>query len=167
MELQENLIEFASYNIDFKIQDGWFIIGIQYDNDWTVIEPQNSKIEYLHKDGKHYYGAILDNDSLINETFDLIRLTISYNKDLEKKVDLFQEKVKELQNIFANTDYEDLKNLEFKVKKKRKYVKKFETNENVKNDNEQKIEEEIKEEMNVKDSEINENKSNEEIKIFE
>lgn len=124
MSLQENLIEFSPYNIDFKTQNGWFIISLEYNDEWSIIEPENSKIEYLKKDNRHYYGSSIDNSSIIDEVFELIRNTINYNKDIEKKLNLFQDKIKELQEIFAQEEYEDLLTLEFKIKKKRKYIKK-------------------------------------------
>ena len=39
---------------------------------------------------------------------------------MEKKVELFQAKVNELQNIFSELDYEELVTIEFKYKKKKK-----------------------------------------------
>lgn len=154
LTLQENLMEFTPYNIDFKIQNGWFIIGLEFNDEWTVIEPQNQKIEHVQTNGKHYYGAKLEDNLILDETFDLIRLTISYNKDLEKKINLFQEKVKELQDFFAEENYEDLLNLEFIIKtppKKRKKKEKAA----IKQDNT--INEEIKETLD----------NEKEIKIFE
>ena len=43
---------------------------------------------------------------------------------MEKKVELFQVKVNELQNIFSELDYEELVTVEFKYKKKKKANKK-------------------------------------------
>lgn len=128
MTLQENLKEFSPYNIDFKIQNEWFVIGVEYNDKWQIIKPSNNKIEYVKEGNKHYYGASM-NEIDINDIFQCIRETIKYNQDLEKKLDLFQKKMEELQDIFANEEYENLINLEFKIEKNKKKPKK-KTNKN-------------------------------------
>ena len=64
---------------------------------------------------------------------------------MEKKVELFQVKVNELQNIFSELDYEELVTVEFKYKKKKKG--------NTKKQNQKVIEEEIPENI-VEESDI-------------
>ena len=64
---------------------------------------------------------------------------------MEKKVELFQVKVNELQNIFSELDYEELVTIEFKYKKKKKG--------NTKKQNQKVIEEEIPENI-VEESDI-------------
>lgn len=124
MTMQDILIELSEYNVTCQIQKGWFLIGVKFNDDWQVLEPVNKQIEFCENNGMQYYGAPLENVSL-DEVFQCIRETIDYNKDLEKRLILFQEKVKELREIFKNEDYNSLKTLEFKVKKpKEKNTKK-------------------------------------------
>ena len=159
MTIQETLLEFSPYNIDFKMQNGWFIIGLNYSSEWSIIEPQNKNIEHVVKDNRHYYGAKLEDNKLLDETFELIRSTIIYNKDLEKKVELFQEKVKELQDIFSVETYEDLLSLEFKLKKKKG---KKTLIKNIPETNSISTKEYIEEK-----EQMNENSETEDIKVFE
>lgn len=122
MSLQDRLMKLAQYNVDFKFYDEWVLIGIQYEKGWHILKPTNSLIEHLSKNNKYYYCAPLKEVS-VDEVFDCITETIEYNKDLEKKVELFQEKVNELQNIFSTEDYETLLTLSFKMKKRKKKIK--------------------------------------------
>lgn len=119
MTLQENLTELSSYNIDFRYYGNWILVGVEYDKGWQIIEPTNPLIEHMAKDGKYYYSAPM-NEVNIDEVFDLIKETIEHNKDLQKKVELFQEKIEELQKIFAEQDYDTLLTLSFKYKKYKK-----------------------------------------------
>ena len=119
MTLQENLTELSSYNIDFRYYGNWILVVVEYDKGWQIIEPTNPLIEQKAKDGEYYYSATM-NEVNIDEVFDLIKETIEHNKDLQKKVELFQEKIEELQKIFAEQDYDTLLTLSFKYKKYKK-----------------------------------------------
>ena len=119
MTIQDNLKEFAPYNIDFKINNEWFVVGVEFSKKWQIIVPQNNLIEHIEKLDRHYYCAPLS-DVEVDEVFDCIRETISYNKDMERKIELFQEKINELQDLFSVLDYDELCTIEFKTKKKKK-----------------------------------------------
>lgn len=116
MSLQDRLMELSPYNVDFKFCGEWFLIGIEYKKGWQVIKPSNELIEHLAKGGRYYYCAPSKEVS-VDEVFGCISETIEHNKDLEKKVELFQAKVGELQEIFSSEDLATLQTLEFKFKK--------------------------------------------------
>lgn len=122
MTIQDNLKEFAPYNIDFKINNEWFVVGVEFNKSWQIIMPQNKQIEHVEKSDRHYYCAPLS-DVNFDEVFNCIRDTISYNKDMEKKVELFQQKIKELQELFSILEYDELCTIEFKTKKKKRKIK--------------------------------------------
>lgn len=130
MTLQENLIELSPYNIDFRYYGNWYLIGVQYKEGWQILEPDNPLIEHMPKDGKYYYSAPM-NEVSIDEIFNSIKDTIEHNKDLQKKVELFQQKIEELQNIFSVEDYDTLLTLNFKYKKYKKKKPKDKVNEDV------------------------------------
>lgn len=123
MTLQDSLKEFAPYNIDIKMMQGWLIVGMTYKKSWQILKPLNELIEQRENDDRIYYCAPL-NQVDADDVFSSIRDTINYNIDMEKKVELFQVKVNELQNIFSELDYEELVTVEFKYKKKKKANKK-------------------------------------------
>ena len=116
--LEDKLKALAEYEVDFKFQKDWFVIGVTYKPQWMVVEPDNPRIEYLETEGRYYYGAPVDSIK-VDEIFDCINETIKYNKDIERKMDLFNTKVEELQGLFANETFEDLMTLEFKFKRKK------------------------------------------------
>lgn len=119
MTLQDSLKEFAPYNIDIKMIQGWLIVGMTYKKSWQILKPLNELIEQRENDDRIYYCAPM-NQVDADDVFVSIRDTINYNIDMEKKVELFQVKVNELQNIFSELDYEELVTIEFKYKKKKK-----------------------------------------------
>lgn len=119
MTLQDSLKEFAPYNIDIKMMQGWLIVGMTYKKSWQILKPLNELIEQRENDDRIYYCAPM-NQVDADDVFVSIRDTINYNIDMEKKVELFQVKVNELQNIFSELDYEELVTIEFKYKKKKK-----------------------------------------------
>lgn len=123
MTLQDSLKEFAPYNIDIKMMQGWLIVGMTYKKSWQILKPLNELIEQRENDDRIYYCAPM-NQVDADDVFNSIRDTINYNIDMEKKVELFQTKVNELQNIFSELDYEELVTVEFKYKKKKKTNKK-------------------------------------------
>ena len=123
MTLQDSLKEFAPYNIDIKMMQGWLIVGMTYKKSWQILKPLNELIEQRENDDRIFYCAPL-NQVDADDVFSSIRDTINYNIDMEKKVELFQVKVNELQNIFSELDYEELVTVEFKYKKKKKANKK-------------------------------------------
>ena len=147
MTLQDSLKEFAPYNIDIKMMQGWLIVGMTYKKSWQILKPLNELIEQRENDDRIYYCAPL-NQVDADDVFSSIRDTINYNIDMEKKVELFQIKVNELQNIFSELDYDELVTIEFKYKKKKKG--------NTKKQNQKVIEEEIPENI-VEESDIIDN----------
>ena len=147
MTLQDSLKEFAPYNIDIKMIQGWLIVGMTYKKSWQILKPLNELIEQRENDDRIYYCAPM-NQVDADDVFSSIRDTINYNIDMEKKVELFQVKVNELQNIFSELDYEELVTIEFKYKKKKKG--------NTKKQNQKVIEEEIPENIEEESDIINE-----------
>lgn len=147
MTLQDSLKEFAPYNIDIKMMQGWLIVGMTYKKSWQILKPLNELIEQRENNDRIYYCAPM-NQVDADDVFVSIRDTINYNIDMEKKVELFQVKVNELQNIFSELDYEELVTIEFKYKKKKKG--------NTKKQNQKVIEEEIPENIEEESDIINE-----------
>lgn len=130
MNLQDIMVKLAEYSVGCRIMDGYFLINITYKDNWNVIPPENDKIEFAQKNGVSYYMAMI-NEVSFDEVFNSIKETIDYNIDLQKKVNLFKDKVDELQEIFAKEDLETLRTIRFiygiekaKTKEKRKYVRK-------------------------------------------
>lgn len=121
MNLQEKLIELSEYGVSFNVASGNFVIKIKYNSNWTIIQPDGNEIAFYrdeNDDSVYYYVASVTTS--IDKIFFAIDETIEYNRELELKVELFKEKMSELQEIFAQEPLDVLRTLEFKLKKKKK-----------------------------------------------
>lgn len=123
-KLHECLVELAPYNIDFKTKDDKVLLGLEYKKGWQIIKPDNENIECFNYGDRWYYGTVMNDEKNIDDIFSLIKLTITYNQELEKKIELFRKKMVELQDVFAKEDYNDLLNLSFQINKPKKRKKK-------------------------------------------
>lgn len=129
MNLQDKLISLSDYKIGFTMYDEKFLISITYKDTWSVIMPEDKEITFM-KDEKHdnifYYTTPLNGDPQhLQHIFDTIDETIAYNKELEDKVVLFNEKIEEMQDLFAKKSIDELRTMEFTFKtSKRKTAKK-------------------------------------------
>lgn len=163
MTLNEHLVKLAEYGIGFNMYEGTVIVNVFYPKKWSVLKSQSTNINISPDDGRYYYWA---NIAHIDELFDLIYLTIDYNKGIEEKAALFKVKIDEMQKLFVNEDLETLKTLEFKLKRKKqpkKVAKETEIPEDTVEENNDKqqeetevVEETIKEET-TNETELSEN----------
>lgn len=120
MNLQDKLISLSDYNIGFTMYDEKFLISITYKDTWSVIKPEDEEITFM-KDEKHnnifYYTTPLNGDPQhLQHIFDTIDETIAYNKELEDKIVLFNQKIEEMQDIFSKKTIEELRTMEFTFK---------------------------------------------------
>lgn len=123
MNLQEKIIKLSEYKLGFNIYNGYTIINITYPKEWSIIKPDSKDITFAQDEVNtetYFYSAPITCDMSV--IFNCIEATIEFNKEMEKKINLFQEKQKELQNIFIEESYESLQSLTFSFKKK-KYKK--------------------------------------------
>lgn len=157
MNLQEKIISLSEYKLGFNIYSGHTIINVTYPKEWSVIKPDNQQIAFAQDEVNtetYFYSAPITFD--MNNIFEIIEATIEFNKEMEKKILLFQEKQKELQNIFIEESYETLETLTFSFKKKRKSQKSTPT--------ETVVEKTVKEEDTTKEIQQTEELSVDEIK---
>lgn len=133
MNLQEKLISLSEYKLGFNIYNGHVVININYPTEWTIIKPEDDDITFAQENSIYYYSAPIIQ---MQNIFEVIETTIEFNKEMEKKLELFKLKQKELQEIFAEESYEILETLSFTLKKKKKVAKKTPKKEDVKMNNE-------------------------------
>lgn len=130
--LQERIKNIEEYNPDIMFKDGNFILKIRYKDNWTTITPDDQNTIAFAEDNNrknlYWYVCTIDN---VDELFDLIDETINVNKDIERKSELYNEKVKELQELFlSDLSFDVLKSIEFTFpKKKNKQQQKKKDNE--------------------------------------
>ena len=105
------------------------MVKVAYPNNWKAYPSDDDKIKVTPSDDgtlTYYYAD--SNESTYEEMFDLIEDTIKANQDIFLKLKLLKDKVEELKELFSNTSYDDLVNLQFVIgkskKEKRKYTRK-------------------------------------------
>ena len=101
-----------------QIDDGLYQIIIQLKKDWGIVEDESKKISISKIDPKQNFYCYMGNmDSItLDEMFDFIEKTISFNYEIDSKKELFKEKYNELLNIFASHSLDELKTLTYKIK---------------------------------------------------
>lgn len=122
MSIKDNILRLSKYNVGFRVTNGVYVVNVDYDEDWYINPINKDGIDVIRDEVKNtfYYSTSIEND--VNEIFTIINETISFNIELEKKKVLFEEKYKELQNIFLNNDYSTLEKLVFTLPKKKEKV---------------------------------------------
>lgn len=107
----ENLIGFRLGG-DIKIVDFWL------DPNWQILDehvPEDVKIKkqkVSEETGFVYYVMFSDKNSF-EQLFNMLTNIIEYNLDLQRKQDLFTEKMGELKGLFNKLTYDELKQLSF------------------------------------------------------
>lgn len=107
----DNLIGFRSGG-DVKIIDFWL------DKEWSILdehvpeEVQLKKQKVSEETGDIYYIMFTSLYSF-EELYTILTSIIEYNLDLQRKQDLFTEKMTELKGLFGKLSYEELRQISF------------------------------------------------------
>ena len=149
--LQERMNDMKPYFRGIEMYNEAIMVKVAYPNKWKAYPSDDGRIKVTPSEtdpNTTYYYAD-SNDSTYEEIFDLIEQTIKANQDIVLKLKLLRDKVEELKELFQNTSYDDLLNLQFVIEKskkpKRKYVRK-----------KVKVNEEAKQEEIMENNETNE-----------
>lgn len=150
-DLQDIMVKLSKYGITCRTVEGAFVVTLKFDKDWTVIEPEDNRVQCRLKNGLFYYAAELNNGGS-EAVFKAIDSTIAYNETLARRKELLEIKVKELCELFADHDIEELETVRFTFdRRKRKKNKQTSSNVSV-------IEQQISEEDEKTDNtDISEN----------
>ena len=127
MNLQDKLISLSEYNISFRFNEGNIIVSIEYKDGWSVINPEDEGVKLMKSKEKNvfFYCAEIDSKNMhIQSIFDTIDETIRYNKENEARFELFKESIKELEKLFSEKTYKELKTLRFVTKAYKEATKK-------------------------------------------
>lgn len=123
-EQDKMFISLSKYNIGLQTFEGNFVVSLRYPEGWSVIEPSEKNIRFMRDAEKecvfYYVVPTSDGEEGLNGVFSVINETVLYNKELQEKVELLNEKINELHDIFVNTPISELRKLEFVFKGKKK-----------------------------------------------
>jgi len=126
--LQERMNDMKPYFRGIEMYNEAIMVKVAYPDKWKAYPSEDGRIKITPSDSDpsltYYYAD--SKDTTYEEMFDLVEQTIKANQDIVLKLKLLRDKVEELKELFQNTPYDDLLNLQFVVgkKPKRKYVKK-------------------------------------------
>lgn len=95
-------------SFDIELPQQWKIPK-RYVNEEKVVETTENK-NSTHR-SISFVSEFKDQD--INDTIESIKNIINYNKELELKEKLLQQKIHELKKIFETTDFDNLQSLKF------------------------------------------------------
>lgn len=104
-----------------RSDDGRYVVGVTFPDGYGVYDSADSRIHVLDdtkgESGLYWYVA-QDLSVTLSEVIEFIGNTVDANIEAIKKAQLYELKVKELRDFFADTDmsYSELEALTFKFK---------------------------------------------------
>lgn len=104
-----------------RSDDGRYLIGVTFPDGYGVYNSADDRIHVLDDtkgESRLYWYVAQDLNVTVNDVIEFIDNTVDANIEAIKKAKLYELKVKELRNFFADTDmsYSELEALTFKFK---------------------------------------------------
>ena len=134
--LQDEIKKLGDYFRGIEYFNDALIVKVNFPPRWQVYTSIDGNIKPAKSEkaiGEYFYYGDMNKVSL-DDIFGLIEETIDANKDAELKIQLLNDKVAELKELFKREPYERLSRLKFvieeeikKEKPKRKYTRKSKT----------------------------------------
>lgn len=131
--LQDEIMKLGDYFRGIEYFNDALIVKVNFPPRWQVYPSIDGNIKPAKSEkavGEYFYYGDMNKVSL-DEIFSLIEETIEANKDAELKIQLLNEKVTELKELFKRETYDRLSRLKYVIeettkekKPKRKYNKK-------------------------------------------
>jgi len=118
MSLQERLKNLRPYVVGLRFVKEMPVVDVNIKEGWKLLGSEKISINKSEK-VKNYLMFYSEDPSVdIDSILDFVETVILYNKEIEAKDELFTTYVSMLKDMFENTPYEKLKNLEFKLASK-------------------------------------------------
>ena len=123
-EVTERIKRLGDYFIEMKVASAtngdadateYIYVTVSFPHEWVLDgrTPDKFNVDCANENGVTYFWAVMDVG--FEKVFDAIDYNIKVNKEAQEKVVIFNEKLRELRDIFSNEDYdvETLKSLHF------------------------------------------------------
>lgn len=119
--MQNRINSIKEYFVGFNIAENVAYVKVIFPEKWSVtsneILESNFKVNCVSdNDGGIYFYSDMNNG--ITNLFDAIDFTIDFNKDMERKSQLFLDKLEQLKSLFSTLSLEELSTLDFVVSNK-------------------------------------------------
>lgn len=118
MSIDEMFKKYPDNLIGFRTSGDVRVIDFWLDKDWSILdehvpeETQLKKQKVSEETGDIYY-VMFTGLYTFGELYTILTTIIDYNVDLQKKQDLFTEKMSELKGLFGKLSYDELKQISF------------------------------------------------------
>jgi len=136
--LQDEILKLGDYFRGIEYFNDALIVKVNFPPRWQVYPSEDGNIKPAKSEkstGEYFYYGDMNKVSL-DDIFSIIKETIDANKDAELKIQLLNDKVNELKELFKRETFDKLLRLKFVIeedkekKPKRKYTKKKKTEDN-------------------------------------
>lgn len=114
-----------AWSVIRRSDDGRYLVGVTFPDGYGVYDSADGRIHVLDDtkgESRLYWYVAQDLSVTVNDVIEFIDNTVDANIEAIKKAKLYELKVKELRNFFADTDmsYSELEALTFKFKEEAK-----------------------------------------------
>lgn len=118
ISLQDRLKRLRPYVVGIRFVKDMPVIDVNVKDGWKILSNDRITINKSEKT-KNYFMFYSENPEIdVDEILDFVEKCIDYNKEIEAKEVLYETYASTLRNLFQNTSYEELKNLQFTFNKK-------------------------------------------------
>lgn len=116
-QFQDRINKLKPYVISIRFIESSTIIDVVLKDGW--VPPSNPKISAKKSadSGVNYIMIYSEHASVtLDDLLDYIELSINVNIEREKKIELFKQKVKDMEELFKNASLNELENMKFNLK---------------------------------------------------
>ena len=117
MSLQERLKNLRPFVMGIRFVKEMPVIDVNLKDNWVTLKNDKISINKSEKVNNYYMFYSQDGTAEIDEILNFVERVIDYNKESEAKETLLKTYISTLKELFQNSSYEQLKNLEFKLPK--------------------------------------------------
>lgn len=126
MSINEKINNIGQYFVGMSVAEGYIYITVKFPSEWKVSARLEEKydvkaVKTEDNDGYYFFTTM---DVGFDNIFAAIEDAISFNEVAIQKRELFEIKIRELQNIFEDEPLDVLETIEFKYKKRKTAKKK-------------------------------------------
>jgi len=117
MSIDEVFAKYPQNVFGFRFNQNIKVIDFWLRNDWKIAPNPEKEYEVKQQkvEGENTYYIAYSATLSFAELFDCVGEVIEINLEIEKKTELFNEKMQELKQMFLQGNYSDLKKLNFNV----------------------------------------------------
>lgn len=119
MRIDELFEKYPENIIGFRVNKNNKIVDFWLNNTWEVLKPKNGGIiikkQKESESGNLTYYIVYSENQDFGVLYDTVTEIIEHNLDIERKQQLFKDKLSELKTLFTTLSYEELKAIQFET----------------------------------------------------